>query len=331
MTAAAISATAPAATSGASASIPDLVRSPLAALSLPNAPDVDVYASSTDATPHLAWHGNSRPNDSQLAELRRRAPFDYYVARSDYNRVVDAVQKARKDIVEARHFTPCERFVLCGIASAMELQATLRLMKADPHVEAAKTIGAEVAAILAERPIKSLELHNAVMNGASSPYRGMSLAGYTVQIAILMGENDAQQLEELAVGALVHDIGAKSLLIDPTTNPGRWTAEEREQVERHPQRSYEDLKEFDLSEGQLMMAYQHHERADGSGYPVGILGDEIHPWAKMLAVADRFEAMTTARSYRRALDLQAAIAQLDVEAKDQLDAETTRWWVQSLQ
>lgn len=319
----------PPATAGA-VSTPELVRAPVAALALPGAPAVDVYISAPDEQPLLSWDAGSRPTGDKLAELRRRNPFGSWVPRSDFNRVVDAVQKSWNNLADDRSATPSERFALCGIAFALELQATIRLMKSDPHVETAKSVGAFVAKILGEQPIPSPELLDAIRFGTSSPFRGMSIAGYTVQIAKLMGEKNPKNLEEIAVGALLHDLGARSLMIDPTTNPGRWTAEEREQVERHPQKSYEELKEFQVTEGQLMMAYQHHERNDGSGFPVGILGDEIHPWAKMLAVADRFEAMTTARAYRKAMDLPAAIAQLETESKDQLDAETTRCWIQSL-
>jgi HD-GYP domain-containing protein (c-di-GMP phosphodiesterase class II) len=120
------------------------------------------------------------------------------------------------------------------------------------------------------------------------------------------------------------------LLVDPTTNPGRWTAEEREQVERHPQASYEALLPCGLSRGQLMMAYQHHERIDGGGYPVGVMDDEIHPWAKIVAIADRFDALSTGRAYRRGLELPQAIAQLELEAQGGLDAEMTQCWIKSL-
>jgi HD-GYP domain-containing protein (c-di-GMP phosphodiesterase class II) len=85
-----------------------------------------------------------------------------------------------------------------------------------------------------------------------------------------------------------------------------------------------------LSHEQLMMAYQHHERVDGCGYPVGVLGVEIHPWAKMLAVADRFQALTTGRCGRRVMPLPEALAQLARDADDYLDSEMTQCWIKSL-
>jgi HD-GYP domain-containing protein (c-di-GMP phosphodiesterase class II) len=56
-----------------------------------------------------------------------------------------------------------------------------------------------------------------------------------------------------------------------------------------------------------MMVYQHHERLDGKGYPVQIGGDEIHPWAKLCAVADVFDAITSARPYRKPMSLEDAL------------------------
>ena len=70
-----------------------------------------------------------------------------------------------------------------------------------------------------------------------------------------------------------------------------------------------------------MMAYQHHERLDASGYPVGLVGDEIHPWAKICAVADVFDALTGSRPYRTAFSADAALTHLQSRAGTLFDKE----------
>jgi len=309
----------------------ELAQAPLAALTLPTSPQVDVYASTPGTLPRLLWDGHARLGDDHLAEIRRGGErYSFWIARSELHRVIDAVQAAWWDIAGNRKLSPCDRFALCGIVYALELQATIRLVKCGPHVDAAKRIGIQASAILLEQTLSSRELHDAIQLSTSAPFRGMNLAGYAVQLAKLLGNNDRKELEQIAVGALVHDVGARNLLVDPTTNPGRWTAEEREQVERHPQASYEALLPYGLSQGQLMMAYQHHERMDGAGYPVGIVGAEIHTWAKILAIVDRFDAMSAGRSYRRPMELPEALTQLEIEAQDSLDPEMTQCWIKSL-
>lgn len=93
-------------------------------------------------------------------------------------------------------------------------------------------------------------------------------------------------------------------------------------MRQHPVTGYKELaSRGDLSKGQLMMCYQHHERLDGSGYPDGITGDKMHPWGKICAVADVFDALSSRRPYRGAVPLATVISYLRRFAKVQFDAE----------
>jgi len=103
-------------------------------------------------------------------------------------------------------------------------------------------------------------------------------------------------------------------------------------IESHTQRGYEELCDrADLEFGQLMMVYQHHEHIDGRGYPVRIMGDEIHPWAKLLAVVDVFDALTGKRSYRRPMSSQAALDHLQARAGRQFDPKVVDCWIAAMQ
>lgn len=75
-----------------------------------------------------------------------------------------------------------------------------------------------------------------------------------------------------------------------------------------------------------MMVYSHHERMDGKGYPVGMVGAEIHPWAKLLAVVDVFDAITSARPYRMPMILPEALAFLERNAGTHFDREMVTCW-----
>jgi HD-GYP domain-containing protein (c-di-GMP phosphodiesterase class II) len=81
-----------------------------------------------------------------------------------------------------------------------------------------------------------------------------------------------------------------------------------------------------MSFEQLMMVYQHHERFDGKGYPVGVQGEEIHPWARMLAVVDVFDAMTGTRPYRRPATAQEAMEYIGRSAGTHFDPEMVKCW-----
>ena len=80
-----------------------------------------------------------------------------------------------------------------------------------------------------------------------------------------------------------------------------------------------------------MMVYQHHERLDGNGYPVGITGDEIHPWGKLCAVVDIYEAVTSQRPYRTPMTRQQAIDLLRRESGKALEMEVVECWISIIQ
>jgi HD-GYP domain-containing protein (c-di-GMP phosphodiesterase class II) len=130
---------------------------------------------------------------------------------------------------------------------------------------------------------------------------------------------------------MLHDIGKRFIPASILTKPARLDPAERAIVELHPIRGYEELQHRpDLSFGQLMMVYQHHERIDGTGYPVGIQGDEIHPWAKLAAVVDVFDAMTGNRPYRRPASVKFALNYIHQNLGTHFDSEAGQCWISAM-
>jgi putative nucleotidyltransferase with HDIG domain len=116
----------------------------------------------------------------------------------------------------------------------------------------------------------------------------------------------AGDLDRLARGSLLHDIGKIAVPSSVLNKPGALTAEEFDQMKQHPTvgaRILEPIPDYDRL---IPVVLQHHERFDGSGYPAGIAGDEISLDARIVAVADVFDALTSERPYRKAMDLDVA-------------------------
>ncbi len=114
-------------------------------------------------------------------------------------------------------------------------------------------------------------------------------------------------LEGLCLGASILDIGKVSIPADLLIKPGKFSAIEYQLIKQHSITGYEIVKDVEFPWPIADMILQHHERLDGSGYPQGLYGDAIILEARILAVADVFEAMLSHRPYRPALDMQAAI------------------------
>ncbi|HEY4823621.1 MAG TPA: HD-GYP domain-containing protein [Solirubrobacteraceae bacterium] len=149
-------------------------------------------------------------------------------------------------------------------------------------------------------------LSNAVE--ARDPYTGKHaerVAAYGIEIARSLGLSrpDAPEME---FGFLLHDIGKIAVPDAILYKPGALTSEERQLMARHPTAGAEILDGIDFLQEALQVVQSHHERWDGTGYPDGLKGEEIPVAARVFAVADVFDALTTDRPYRPALPLAEA-------------------------
>ena len=131
-----------------------------------------------------------------------------------------------------------------------------------------------------------------------------------------MGSND---LEVLRLGALLHDIGKIGVSDEILRKTGPLTAEEFEQIKRHPALGARILRQVPFLAPHLPIVELHHERPDGRGYPFGLRAEDIPLAARIVHVADAFDAMTSARAYRAARAASEAFVELERFAKTQFD------------
>lgn len=129
-------------------------------------------------------------------------------------------------------------------------------------------------------------------------------------VAQRMGYGE-EQAEIVYLAGMVHDIGKIAVPSEILSRPGRLTDTEMQLARTHAEASYNVLNSVDFPWPIADIVRQHHERLDGSGYPLGLKGSAILPEARILAVCDVVEAMTTHRPYRPGLGLDAALAELE--------------------
>ena len=130
-----------------------------------------------------------------------------------------------------------------------------------------------------------------------------------VTIAAKMGLSE-DQISGLRLAGLVHDIGKTRVPIEILTNHIQLSAAELSIIKTHSLAGYDILKTIDFPQPVAKIVHQHHERLDGSGYPDGLSGDDIRLEAKILAVADVVEAMSSHRPYRPAIGLDKALLEI---------------------
>jgi putative two-component system response regulator len=138
----------------------------------------------------------------------------------------------------------------------------------------------------------------------------------------LLGDRIGLQGSELAAvkrGGLLHDIGKIAIRDNVLLKPGKLTPEEFSDIKRHPVEGRNLLQKLRTLAFALPVVYHHHERMDGSGYPDGLMGESIPIAARVITIADIFDALTSARVYRRALSRAETLAIMEEETK-------RGWW-----
>lgn len=131
---------------------------------------------------------------------------------------------------------------------------------------------------------------------------------HSVGVSVLMisfGKHlglDPELIKTIGTGALLHDIGKMKVPIEILNKPGRLTGDEFAKIKEHVEHGRRILKEYPgIDEVSVLVAAQHHERFDGSGYPRGLKGDEISKFGQMAAIADVYDAITSDRCYHKGM------------------------------
>jgi len=139
----------------------------------------------------------------------------------------------------------------------------------------------------------------------------VNVCTFSIALAQFSGIEDALELKRLGIGALLHDIGKTKIPESILNKRGPLTPEEWQTMRHHPQWGFEiALKSDVIPHESYYPILQHHERECGSGYPHGLKADEIHHLSKIVAIADVFDAMTTRRVYRHAVDSFPALSEM---------------------
>ena len=147
----------------------------------------------------------------------------------------------------------------------------------------------------------------------------------------LFGEQEDHDWTEMVTAFFCHDLGRAKVRSDTHDQGGPLTAAEWWEMKRHPDYGYFILERGKVLTPQLAaVVRQHHERMDGGGYPEALAGTQIHPYARICAIADAYDALTTERSYRPALGRFDTLAVMKAEMETQFDPEMFKIFVRQL-
>ncbi|MCM8820029.1 MAG: HD-GYP domain-containing protein, partial [Candidatus Omnitrophica bacterium] len=152
---------------------------------------------------------------------------------------------------------------------------------------------------------------------------------YSVAIAEEM-KLPYKDIETIKQAALLHDIGKIGIRDEVLLKTAKLDEREYEQIKTHPLKAQQILESLSFLKDISAIIRHHHERFDGKGYPDGLSDVQIELGARIIAVADTFDAMTTDRPYRKALTLEEAIEELQKAKNTQLDPEIVDYFIKIL-
>jgi HAMP domain-containing protein len=202
-----------------------------------------------------------------------------------------------------------ERVEVRGAAEIAELAETFNHMAGDieQYVERLKQAAAENRDLF----LGSIRMLAAAIDEKDPYTRGHS--GRVAKYSMIIGEYlalNAQDLDNLRISALLHDVGKIGVDDRVLKKPGKLDEEEFALMKQHPVKGANIMRPVAQLKEMLPGIELHHERMDGAGYPYGLPGDQIPMMARIIAVADTFDAMTTNRPYQSAMDLEFALERI---------------------
>jgi putative nucleotidyltransferase with HDIG domain len=166
------------------------------------------------------------------------------------------------------------------------------------------------------------ELMSLARSDFSEYTHAIHVSAYAITLAKQVGIKAFNHVSALGIAAILHDIGKTKIDAKIINKGTSLTDDERHEVERHPQLSYEIVHRLgsipELSESIIL---QHHERPNGKGYPHGLVENEIHALSKILSLCDCFDSMTSERSYQKSLTPLQAIETLRTQHKEDYDQQ----------
>jgi putative nucleotidyltransferase with HDIG domain len=233
------------------------------------------------------------PEIDLAVEAMHLGAYDFIIKPADLDLVILSVKKAlekkrlEEEIVAYR--SHLERLVE---ERTTKLQQAYRILK-KAHLDSVKVL------------VEAIDAKDPYTRGHSDRVTRMSL-----KIAFQFGFAE-DRLESLEYGALLHDIGKIGIKDEVLQKPGALNSEEYQYIQEHPLIGVKIIEGLDFFKDKIPMIRHHHEHYDGSGYPDGLLGAAIPLEARIIAVPDAFDAMTSARPHRGMMSLQDVLMELE--------------------
>ncbi len=261
----------------------------------------DVYIPVHQKMVHYLRAGDSLTAD-KIASFERKFVTSVYVHSSQRQLYRDYVYSQ----MNSSSLAPQDKASILRESSMAMLEELFESPEVGPALKEAKNVINNFVSFMDQEPEAMGHLISLSGHDFYTYNHSLDVCIYSLGVAQAVGY-EGDELKELGEGALLHDIGKRHVSVDIICKDGPLDDMEWAQMQKHPEFGLIILNEHDVSEAIKACCFEHHENFLGNGYPQQLDGEEIHPMARIVALTDTYDALTTKRSYNKPMAPKDAV------------------------
>jgi putative nucleotidyltransferase with HDIG domain len=267
----------------------------------------------------LYLRAGDRLTPEKLAKFENKAPDSFFLRAEDRA----AFKKYVHLNLNSKKFDPKEKAIILRESSLTLIEELFESPDIEKALVESKEIVHQFVNLMGSEPDAMSHLIGLSSHDFYTYTHSLDVGIYCLGLAQVLGFNSADLLE-MGQGALFHDIGKRQVSVDIICKDGPLNDLEWAQMQKHPQYGLAILTEHKTSEAIKACAFEHHESVSGNGYPQQLQAHEIHPMAKIVALSDTFDALTTQRSYNKPMKPSAALEFMRTKLAGRYDEQMLR-------
>lgn len=252
----------------------------------------------------------------KLAKFESRAPDNFYLKIEDRAAFKNYVHQQ----LVSQSLSPKEKAIILRESSLTLIEELFESPDIKRALDESKAVINQFVDLMGAEPEAMSHLIGLSSHDFYTYTHSLDVGVYCLGLAKVLGFN-SEDLIEMGQGALFHDIGKRQVSVDIITKDGPLNDVEWAQMQRHPQYGLVILNEHKASDALKACCFEHHESIAGNGYPQQLTANEIHPMAKIIALTDTFDALTTQRSYNKPMKPSGALEFMNTKLAGRYDQE----------
>jgi len=294
-----------------------------------NVVGVRLYIRDSSATMPRLYRGADIPFELRDRDrLLSNGLRSLYINVCDHERYQEYLRQNLESILGNEEIPVSDRFTSLNIVVRDVLAGSFRVNDVEACVRGAVRLADYCVDLMSRDDCVVADIIGLLNHDYQAFTHSANVSYYCVLLARSFGISDPSELKEIAIGGFLHDLGKLDIPDRVLNKPGKLSDHECDLVRDHPRSGFVKLcRRDDITWPQLMMVYQHHERVDGGGYPVGCSKRELHEWSRLCAVADVYEALTSNRPYRPRLNAVEIRHIMDRDAGTKFDEQFLHCWM----